>query len=74
MVQPFGHEKLIVYKKGMRFATWRAALLHELARRVAVARLEEGRELLRRVGATAASTINIFFIVVFPFSNLRHPA
>jgi four helix bundle protein len=35
MTQPFGHEKLIVYQKGMRFATWRGALLHELARRVA---------------------------------------
>ncbi len=35
MTQPFGHEKLIVYQKGMRFATLRGALLHELARRVA---------------------------------------
>ena len=35
MTQPFGHEKLIVYLKGMRFATLRGALLHELARRVA---------------------------------------
>jgi four helix bundle protein len=35
MTQPFRHEKLIVYQKGMRFATWRGALLHELARRVA---------------------------------------
>ena len=35
MAQPFRHEKLIVYQKGMRFATWRSALLHELLRRVA---------------------------------------
>ena len=36
MVQPFGHEKLFVYQKGMRFATLRGALLDELARRVSV--------------------------------------
>ena len=35
MTQPFGHEKLIVYQKGMRFATLSGALLHELSRRVA---------------------------------------
>ena len=26
MVQPFGYEKLIVYQKGMRFATLRGAM------------------------------------------------
>jgi len=35
MVQPFGHEKLIVYQKGMHFAAVRSALLHALVRRVA---------------------------------------
>ncbi len=27
MAQPFGHEKLIVYQKGMRFVAMRSALL-----------------------------------------------
>lgn len=35
MTQLFGHEKLVVYQKGMRFVTLRRALLDELARRVA---------------------------------------
>jgi four helix bundle protein len=35
MTQPFGHEKLIVYQKGMRFASLSGALLHKLSRRVA---------------------------------------
>lgn len=35
MTQPFGHEKLIVYQKGMRFAAVRSALLDGLHRRVA---------------------------------------
>ena len=35
MTQLFGHEKLIVYQKGMRFVTLRGALLNKLARRVA---------------------------------------
>ncbi len=35
MTQPFGHEKLIVYQKGMRFATIRSALIDGLPRRVA---------------------------------------
>ncbi len=35
MAQLFGHEKLIVYQKGMRFATWRGALLNDLVRCVA---------------------------------------
>jgi four helix bundle protein len=35
MTQPFGHEKLIVYQKGMRFAGIHSALLDGLPRRVA---------------------------------------
>jgi four helix bundle protein len=35
MTQPFGHEKLIVYQKAMRFAVLRGALLDRLPRRVA---------------------------------------
>ena len=35
MTQPFGHEKLIVYQKGMHFVALRSALLDLLARRVA---------------------------------------
>jgi four helix bundle protein len=35
MTQPFGHEKLIVYKKGMRFVAVSSALLDRLPRRVA---------------------------------------
>ncbi|MFO7871585.1 MAG: four helix bundle protein [Kiritimatiellia bacterium] len=45
MVQPFGHEKLIVYQKGMRFATLRETLLHELVRGVAACdHLDRGAE------------------------------
>ena len=35
MTEPFGHEKLIVYQKGMRFAALRGALLERLLRRIA---------------------------------------
>jgi four helix bundle protein len=35
MTQPFGHEKLIVYQKSMRFVAVRSALLNGLPRRVA---------------------------------------
>ena len=35
MAQPFGHEKLIVYQKGIRFVTLRGILLDGLTRRVA---------------------------------------
>lgn len=35
MTQPFGHEKLIVYQKGMRFVGGGSALLDRLPRRVA---------------------------------------
>ena len=45
VTQPFGHEKLIVYQKGMRFASLPGALLHELARRVAACdHLDRGAE------------------------------
>ena len=52
MTQPFGHEKLIVYQKGMRFVAVRSAL--DLAGGNGIeeiASVEEGRELLRRVAA-----------------------
>jgi four helix bundle protein len=43
MTQPLGHEKLIVYQKGMRFVTLRSALLDTLPRRVAACdHLERG--------------------------------
>ncbi len=35
MTQPFGHEKLIVYQKAMRFAALRGTLPDRLLRRVA---------------------------------------
>jgi four helix bundle protein len=35
MTEPFGHEKLIVYQTGLRFAAVRRALLDGLPRRVA---------------------------------------
>lgn len=45
MTQMFGHEKLIVYQKGMRFALVRSALLAGLPRRiVACDHLERGAE------------------------------
>jgi four helix bundle protein len=45
MAQPFGHEKLIVYQKAMRFATLRGGLLHDLDRRVAACdHLDRGAE------------------------------
>jgi len=45
MAQPFGHEKLIVYRKAMRFATLRSAMLHDFARRVAACdHLDRGAE------------------------------
>ncbi len=45
MTQPFGHEKLIVYQKGMRFTTMYSALLNRLARRVAACdHLDRGAE------------------------------
>ena len=102
MTQPFGHEKLIVYQKGMRFAVVRSALLDKsttanvlniaegngrytgtdqakfygIAYKAAIqsaslvdmatvngvgdaSRVEEGRELLRRIAAmlTALSKV-----------------
>lgn len=45
MTQIFGHEKLIVYQKGLRFVTLRNALLDNLTRRVAACdHLERGAE------------------------------
>jgi len=45
MAQPFGHEKLIVYQKGRRFAAVRSALLSGLTRRVAACdHLDRGAE------------------------------
>jgi four helix bundle protein len=45
MTQPFGHEKLIVYQKGMRFASVRGNLLEEIPRRVAACdHLDRGAE------------------------------
>lgn len=45
MTQPFGHEKLIVYQKGMRFAARRGVLLDRLPRRVAACdHLDRGAE------------------------------
>lgn len=45
MSEPFGHEKLMVYQKGMRFVSLRRALLDQLARRVAASdHLERGAE------------------------------
>ena len=67
MTQPFGHGKLIVYQKAMRFAALRGALLDRLPRRVAAcehidraasangaadaSQVESGREILRRIAA-----------------------
>ena len=45
MTQPFGHEKLIVYQKGIRFVALRSALLDGLGRRVAACdHLDRGAE------------------------------
>jgi four helix bundle protein len=45
MTQPFGHEKLIVYQKGMHFVAMRSALLARLARIVAACdHLDRGAE------------------------------
>ena len=61
MAQPFGHEKLIVYQKGMHFATLRGALLDRLARRVAACdHLDRGAEsiLLNIAHASSAWSAN----------------
>jgi four helix bundle protein len=45
MTEPLGHEKLIVYQKGMRFAVLRGVLLERLSRRVAACdHLDRGAE------------------------------
>ena len=55
--EPFGHEKLIVYQKGMRFASLRGDLLKELPRRVAACdHLDRGAESILVNIAHASST------------------
>jgi four helix bundle protein len=57
MTAPFGHEKLMVYQKGMRFAALRGALLERLARRVAACdHLVRGSESILVNIAHASST------------------
>jgi four helix bundle protein len=57
MTEPFGHEKLIVYQKGMRFAVLRGALLERMPRRVAACdHLERGAESILLNIAHASST------------------
>lgn len=57
MTQPFGHEKLIVYRKGMRFASVRGNLLKGLPRRVAACdHLDRGSESILVNIAHASST------------------
>jgi len=57
MTEPFGHEKLIVYQKGMRFAVLRGALLERLLRRVAACdHLDRGAESILLNIAHASST------------------
>ena len=57
MTEPFGHEKLIVYQKGMRFAVLRGALLERLSRRVAACdHLDRGAESILLNIAHASST------------------
>jgi len=57
MAEPFGHEKLIVYQKGMTFAVLRGALLERLSRRVAACdHLDRGAESILLNIAHASST------------------
>ena len=57
MAEPFGHEKLIVYQKGLRFAAVRRALICGLTRRVAACdHLERGAESILVNIAHASST------------------
>lgn len=57
MTEPFGHEKLIVYQKGMCFAVLRGTLFGRLHRRVAACdHLERGAESLLLNIAHASST------------------
>jgi len=57
MTEPFGHEKLIVYQKGMRFAVLRGVLLERLSRRVAACdHLDRGAESILLNIAHASST------------------
>ena len=55
--EPFGHEKLIVYQKGMRFASLRGDPLKDLPRRVAACdHLDRGAESILVNIAHASST------------------
>ncbi|MDA0814727.1 MAG: four helix bundle protein [Verrucomicrobia bacterium] len=57
MAKPFGHEKLIVYQKGMRFVVVRSALVDTLSRRVAACdHLDRGAESILVNIAHASST------------------
>jgi four helix bundle protein len=57
MAEPFGHEKLIVYQKGLRFAALRRALLDVLPRGVAACdHLDRGAESILVNIAHASST------------------
>lgn len=57
MTEPFGHEKLIVYQKGMQFAALRGSLLERLVRRVAACdHLDRGAESILLNIAHASST------------------
>ena len=57
MTQPFGHEKLIVYQKGMHFVAVGSALLERLPRRVAACdHLDRGAESILLNIAHASST------------------
>jgi four helix bundle protein len=57
MTEPFGHEKLIVYRKAMRFVVVRSALVEALPRRVAACdHLDRGAESILVNIAHASST------------------
>ncbi|MEI6150149.1 MAG: hypothetical protein WCS01_13695 [bacterium] len=57
MAEPFGHERLIVYQKGLRFASVRRTLLDRLIRRVAACdHLDRGAESILVNIAHASST------------------
>lgn len=67
MAQPFGHEKLIVYQKGIRFVTLRGALLDGLTRRVAACdHLDRGSESILVNIAHASNTWSPKATVVSP--------
>jgi len=60
MTAPFGHETLIVYQKGLRFAGVRRALLDRLKRRVAACdHLDRGAESILVNKSTTSVVLNI---------------